>query len=572
MKKIQILIISLLAIFTSLSAQTNLGKVFFELKDYELAKKYFQQKLAENPGEANYYLGEIAFAEGNLEAAADFFNKGMSTNEAYCRIGLAKIDLKKGNKADALSTYLQLTRKHSGDMNIFAAFGYAYLDNKAYQDVQTVLNDMQKAKKNDPIIYILEGDMLYAQDKIGEAAGKYETALRFDSKLELAYIRLAEAYEKSSWQTSVEYLNNLLEQNPNYTVAYRNLGRIYSNAKVGQWQKAIDAYKTFFAAGYYTLDDIGKLAQALFFQAFFSDNNYEEANLKINEGLEIAPNDFTLNRFRMYVAARTQNIEAGLKYAEHFFSLKGDYIARDYIMYAQLLKEAKKYDEALEQYKQVLIIDVSNVDMYKEIGTIAALKGQNGVAADYFKIFVEKKGVNKVDIMDVFNMGRYYYIAASVRNAADSTMILNRYQDVDFIKTIAENELQKDSLLADKNMFIEKAINYYINQANSSFDLVIELNPSSYLGHLWKARASSLLDPESTIGLAKPHYEKTLEILLEREDKKPVMTFILEAYRYLAYYYYLKEDFPNVRINCEKILEIDPDEPTGNTLLKAIKK
>jgi len=572
MKKVKFFIIALFAI-VSLNAQSSLGKIFFDIKDYELAKKYFQQKLSDNPGEANYYLGEIAFAEGDLEAAANFFNKGLPTNEAYCKIGLAKIELKKGNKADALSTYLQLTKKYSGDVNILAAFGYAYLDNKSYQDVQTVLNDMQKAKKNDPSIYILEGDMLKAQDKIGEATPKYEMAILFNPKFELAYIKLAEAYENSSWQTAVEYLNNLLEQNPDYILAHRYLGRIYSSAKIGQWQKAIDAYKIFFAAGNYTLDDIGRYAQALFFQAFFSDNNYEEAYAKISEGLAIAPNHFTLNRFRMYVAARTQNIESGLKYAEHFFSLKGDYIVRDYTMYAQLLKEAKMYDEAIEQYKKALLMDATTVDMYKEMATIAALKGQNGMAGDYLKLYDQKRGAKKADIMDYFNMGRYYYIAANVRNANDTATLLSRYKDIDFVKTISENELQKDSILTNEQLFIEKALKYYMNQADKAYDAVIELNPDSYQGYLWKARVNALIDPDTELGLAKPHYEKVIEVLADREDKNQTMTSsLVEAYRFLAWYYYKNKDFPNTKLNSEKVLEFDPEETTAKTLLDELKK
>jgi len=572
MKKVKIFILSLLA-FLSLGAQNNLGKIFFDVKDYELAKKYFQQKLLDNPGEANYYLGEIAFAEGNLEAAADFFNKGLPTNEAYCKIGLAKIELKKGNKADILSVYIQFARRYSGDMDILSAFGYAYLDNKLYQEVQTVLNDMQKAKKNAPRTYILEGDMLKTQGKIGEATPKYEMAILFNPKFELAYIKLAEAYENSSWQTAVENLNNLIEQNPDYILAYRYLGRIYSSAKIGQWQKAIDAYKTFFSAGNYTLDDIGRYAQALFFQAFFSDNNYEEAYAKISEGLAIAPNDFTLNRFRMYVAARTQNIESGLKYAEHFFSLKGDYIVRDYTMYAQLLKEAKMYDEAIEQYKKVLQMDATAVDMYKEMATIAASKGQNGVAGDYLKLYDKKRGTKKADIMDYFNMGRYFYIAANIRNANDTAMLLNRYSDIDFVKTISENELQKDSILANEQLFIEKALKYYMNQADKAYDAVIELNPDSYQGYLWKARVSALLDPDTEMGLAKPHYEKVIELLVEREDKNQNMiSSLVEAYKFLAWYYYKNKDFPNAKIICEKVLEFDPEETNAKAILDELKK
>ena len=565
MKKVTIFIISLLTLF-SLSAQNNLGKIFFEVKDYELAKKYFQQKLSDNPGEAYYYLGEIAFAEGNIEAAAEFFNKGLPTNEAFCKVGLAKIELKKGNKPEATTIFLSLQRKFSGDLDVLAAIGYAYLDNNFRQDVLSVLKDMQKVNNKNPKIYVLEGDMLKAEDKIGDAAGKYEMALYFDSKFDLARIKLVEIYERSNWQIAVEKLNDLLEQNPNYILAYRYLGRIYTVN--GYWQKAIDAYKIFFAAGNYTLDDLGRYAQALFFI-----KNYDDAYEKIKEGLSIDPNNFVLNRLRMYVATHTQNIESGLGYAKQFFSLKGDNIALDFSMYAQLLKEAKMYDEAIEQYKKALAFDPSTVDMYNEMASIANLKGQNGIAADYVKLYIEKKGESKVLASDFFSMGRYYYIACNARNANDTALILSRFQDVDFTNSIAENEQQKDSLLTDKLFFIEKALKYYLNQADKAFDAFIERNQISYQGYLWKARTNALLDPDTELGLAKPHYEKVIELLAEKEDRNQNMDVsLVEAYRFLAWYYYLNKDFPNAKLNCEKVLELNPEESNCKAILDELKK
>jgi len=568
MRKVHFLFLLLLMFFAKLSAQTNMGTIFYDVKDYELAKKYFQQRLSENPGEANYFLGEIAFAEGDLDAAADFFNKGMQTNEGYCRIGLAKIELKKGQKPEALSIFLAVQKKYPRDMDILAAIGYAYLDNKLFQDVQTTLQDMQKIDNKNPKIYVLEGDMLKVQDK--EASGKYEMALYFDPKFYLAYIKLAEVYEKSNWQIAIEKLNDLLELNPNYILSYRYLGRIYTNN--GYYSKAIDAFKKFFVAENYNLDDIAKYVQALFF-----NKNYEEANEWIKKGLAIAPNHFVLNRLQMYVAAYTLNIEAGLKYAKHFFALRKDqpneYIALDYSTYGLLLEKAKMYDDALEQYKHALLLDGSLIDIYKDMATIANLKGQYGIAADYFKLFIVKKGRAKVEITDFFNMGRYYYMASTFRTAADTALVLSRYQEVDFLNAISENEHQKDSLLANEERFLEKAIMYYINQADKAFDAVIEQNPNSYLGYFWKARTNSLMDPESENGLAKPYYEKVVELLADREEKtNAIITSLLESYKFLAYFFYIKDDFQNVRLYCEKILEFDAENDIAKTLLKAIKK
>jgi tetratricopeptide (TPR) repeat protein len=571
MKKAKFLIVSLLVIFTSISAQNNLGTIFYSVKDYELAKKYFQQKLTENQAEAFYYLGEIAFAEGNLEEAANFYNKGMQTNvEPYCRIGMAKIDLKNGKKSEALATFLSVQKKYSGDIDILAAIGYAYLDNKLHQEVQDVLKDMLKIKKENPKIHVLEGDMLRAEDKIGDAAGKYETAIYFDAKFDLARIKLVEVYERSSWQIAIETLNELLDKNPNYILSYRYLGRIYTNN--GYYLKAIEAYKAFFDAGYYSLDDIAKFVQALFF-----NKNYDDANEKIKEGLAIAPDHFVLNRLRMYVAAYNLNIEEGLNYAKYFFSLRKenatDYIALDYSTYALLLKEAKMYDDAIEQYKKAFLLDATLVDNFKEMATIANLKAQKGVAGDYLKTYIEKKGADKVEITDYYYMGTYYYIASTVRNATDTAIVLKRYYDVEFLNAISGNELQIDSIRESESLFIEKSVKYYQNQAEKAFDEVIKRNPASYLGYLWKARTNSLMDPDSEAGLAKPYYEKTIEVLVDKEEKsKAFIDALVEAYRYLAYQYFIKNDFPTTRIYCEKILELDMENSTAIELLKAIKK
>ena len=570
MTKVKIFIVLLLPIFATLTAQNNIGIDYYVVKDYELAKKYFLQKLSVNPAETNYYLGEIAFAEGNLEEAANYYNQGLQTNmEPYCRIGLAKINLKTGQKLEAVSSFLALQKKYPKDIDILVAIGYAYLDNQMNDEVQSLIKEMQKIEKGNPKIYVLEGDMLKSEQKFGEAAGKYDMAIYFNPNHIHAYIKVAEVYERGGWQTAVEKLKEVIERYPDYKIAYRHLGKIYTTK--GYYQLAIEAYKTYFAAGYYSLDDIGRYVTALYF-----NKNYEEAYKMIKEGLTIAPEHFVLNRLQMYLAANTLNIEAGLKYAEQFFSLQknqevNEHIALDYSIYALILKEAKMFDEAIEQYKKALLLDNTVVDHYKEMATIANLNGRSDLAADYYNSYILKSLEDNIDVVDYFQLGRYYYSAATLRTAADTATMLNRHQDIQFIEAIAENEFQKDSLL-NEQLFMEVAVKYYLNQADKAFDMVIELAPDGYTGYLWKARVNSLMDPDSEIGLAKPHYEKTVEILSEREEiTGAIRSSLIESYSYLGYFYYLKSDNPNILLYWNKVLELDPENANAKMVLKTIK-
>jgi len=569
MKKVKIFIALLLPIFIGVNAQNNIGIGYLNVKDYELAKKYFLQQLSTNPAEAYYYLGEIAYAEGDLEAAENYYNQGLQTKmEPYCRIGLAKILLKKGQKVDAVAGFISVQKKYPKEIDILIPIGYAYLDNQLHKDVESLLAEMQKIDKKNPKIYDLEGDKLKAEDLIGQAAGRYDMALYFDPNYIPAYYKIAEVYEKINPQVAIEKMKELIDRDPNNNLPYRYLGRIYTSS--GRYQSAIDAYKEFFATGNYTLDDIARYASALFFI-----RNYEEADKMIKEGLAIAPDHFVLNRLQMYIAANTINVENGLDYAEHFFSLKKDkdvkeYIATDYSMYALLLKEAKMYDEALVYYKHTISMDSSAIDIYKEMAIIYGLKGQNDRAADLYNSYIEKGG-DKIEAMDYYQLGRYYYSAGNIRTTSDTTNIINRYQDDDFLTTISENELQKDSLLNEESLFIAKAVKFYLEQADKAFDKVIELVPEGNTGYLWKARTNSLLDPDTEMGLAKPYYEKVVEILSDRDEiTTTIKNSLIEAYSYLGYFYYIKSDNPNTLLYWNKVLELDPENASALMVLKEV--
>jgi len=95
--------------------------------------------------------------------------------------------------------------------------------------------------------------------------------------------------------------------------------------------------------------------------------------------------------------------------------------------------------------------------------------------------------------------------------------------------------------------------------------------PDHYLGYFWRARVNAILDPETVSGLAKPHYEKVAEIL-EKTNNAERKREMIEAYQYLGYYYYLKEDMPNSLIYFNKILVVDPNNTVAQEAIKGIEQ
>ncbi len=563
MKKVKFLIALFALTIGFAKAQNNIGIDYFRMGDFTLAKKYFDKELSQSPAEANYYLGEIAFAQGNKELAKSYYTKGQSY--FLSPIGLAKLDYKTNLKS-VETTLNTLVRANNSNLDFKIAAGYAYLEIGLKNKAAEIAEECLAADKKNPAAYILQGDIHKAAEEIGLAAGKYDMAIYFAPNYPLSYLKIAEIYEYNNWKGAIEKLKTLAELEKDYVLTYRYLGKIYTSN--GYYPDAIEAYKTFFAAKNYSAEDISRYASALYF-----NKQYDEAGKMVKEGIAMEPDNFVLNRLQMYVAANTQDHANGLQYAQKFFSMKKngkDYLAKDYAMYALILKDAKQYDEAIAQYQKALTIDPSAIEYYKDMAVVASSKKENWKAADYYNVYIEKAG-EKAEAMDFFQLGRYYYSAGNVRTAADTTAILS-LQNNDFVNSISENKVQADSLLKNKNLFIKKATDFYLHKADSAFDVIIARIPEGYTGYLWKARTKSALDPDSEIGLAKPFYEKTIEILSEKtEGTKTTNAALIESYSYLGYFYYLKNDTENTRLYWNKVLELDPENANANMVLKSLK-
>lgn len=527
----------------------NPGADYLSLGELKLAKEYFTQNLGQSPAESHYYLGEIAMAEGNTNEAKTQYDKGLAADpeSALNAIGVAKLQLKTNTKA-AEDQLKDIQKKNKKDVQIILAIAKAYLDNGMKEKAMEKIQDARKADKKSPYIYIFEGDMLAADNKPGDAAMQYDQAINFDSNCTLAYIKGAKVYEFINRPTAIDMMNKAIAIRPDYTIAYKYLAEI--NYRDGIYSEAVPAYKKFIEGGNYTTEDITRYAASQYFS-----KNVEEAKNIIIDGLKKDPNSFVLNRLLMYTYNDLKDYQPGVAVGEKFFSIPIDptdtvrkYLVQDYTAYGKILSETGNKQGAIAQFKKAVELKPDDAALYKSIASDMANEDLYVDAAEFLKKYIELSG-EAAEAMDYYSLGQYYWYAGG--NALVDTVSMSAAE-----ARAAAVEIFK--------------------KADEAFAVVTERVPDSYLGYYWRARANTQLDPQTEEGLAKPYYEEAAKAIEAKGDGSNKRQLV-EAYSYLAYYYYLQfeknkkpEDKANLKSYAEKLLETSPDNPTAISLLEYV--
>jgi tetratricopeptide (TPR) repeat protein len=261
------------------------------------------------------------------------------------------------------------------------------------------------------------------------------------------------------------------------------------------------------------------------------------------------PDKLVAKRLQAYALSKTQSGKQSVDAIQRFMQTapKDRLISLDYQTYAEQLEANKQYAEAAINYTKVIQLDDTKKDLLKEVGDMYERNHQPDSAILYYARYLDFIG--KPDPTISFNIGRNYYY------------------------------LGTDSLVTPENRLAA------LYKADSTFTKITELAPTSFLGYFWLARTNSMIDPETTQGLAKPYYEKVIEILADQTERyKKELT---ESYRYLGYYYYVqadaittkhknnpdfaKEEYLTSKSFFSKVLEIDADDATAKKAIESIK-
>jgi len=337
-------------------------------------------------------------------------------------------------------------------------------------------------------------------------------------------------------------MKKAIECDSTFVPAYREMGEIY--LLYDKYRLAREAYDKYISLITPDTRDLIRYASILVL-----DRDFEKASKIISQLKSQNIQDPKLLRIEAYTDYENGQYETGLANIRNFFAkaTPEDPISSDYEYYAQLLRKTNQDSLAVPQYLKAIELDTTRRVLYEQIAKIYKDMKNYPEAAKYYELnLVNKEQPTQVDY---FNIGWYYYAAATNKSETDSVKRMG-----------------------------------YVNEASRLFSKVSELSPNNHLGWFWQARTQTLKDPETQLGLAKPFYEKALAIVDTLPDK--YKKEITEATKYLGFYYYLKFDDASIKaqreqipiyrdsslLYWEKIQKMDPADKQAIEAIKALKK
>jgi tetratricopeptide (TPR) repeat protein len=459
-------------------------------------------------------FSSAAMAQDGTKADIDAVKKIISSKPA---------DLDKQMKP-----YYKENKKNAENL---VAFGREFMAAKDTANAKTYANYALQASKNKcAAAFILLGDIEAISDNGGGAAAQYEQAIYVDPKNPDAYYKYANVYRKISPSGAVAKLNELRQQRPDIAVDAL-AGRIYYMSN--EFDKALAAYDK---ADKNKMEerDLSDYAMSAFFK-----QKYDKALEVAKFGLTKNPRHAAFNRLAFFNSTELKKYEDALMYADALFnksdSAKFSYY--DYTYYGNALIGAKQPQKAIEMYEKALKQeDMDN--KAKRAGVVKQL-------SDAYR-----------DMEDFPNAIKHYkdYLASMEKPTANDLAALASLH-MQHGATLKDNEQAEAFKMADETYA----------------DLAQKYENAMEYATFMRARVNGQMDPDQSKGLAKPYYEKLVELIGPKTELDATEKARLkESYHYLISYYFIqKEDKATAKDYAAKMLVIDPENQIAKQVMDA---
>lgn len=529
-------LIFLLALgISSIAAQTESdGFLKLNQKEYLEAKQIFAALLKDDPKNAAalYGMGEYYYYTGKTDSAKICYQNGLAASSSYAPnyAGMGKISLLSA-PGEAEVYFKDAVKKSKKDATALVSIARAYYEQtpKKLDDAKRYIDLAITTDAKNAYAYFLNGMIELDRNNTSSASLQFDRAIYFDPNLLQAYLYQSDIMSMAqNFPKAVESIDQAISVNPQYWPAYKQLGELYYNNQ--KYPDAVTNFATYFK-NVPADKDVTHYAYSLFF-----NKQFEDARKIIDKLAQENPNDYILLRLLGYISYETKDLINGKNTMDKFFTLipADKILTDDYSYYGKMLSASGNDSLAVENYKLALKKDSSQYLVYDELARSYNKLKKYDESLQCSNKYMSKKP--NVVPSDYFQLGKAYY---STANNLD-------------VKTDSLKQLK------------------YFQSADSLFAKVEVLSPNSYLGTFWRARVNSAIDRETTLGLAKPFYEKALETL--GSDPVKYKREVSEVYAYLGFYYYVKEDAATSLGYWKKLLEVDPENLKAQEAIKSLEK
>jgi tetratricopeptide (TPR) repeat protein len=539
-------------VFLSLMSQSQWLKETMRMAEnerFESAKNSFRNLVIAEPsnGDIYYYFGETyfnqsltlrdtVFARVLKDSASIMYKKGSEVDPANPLnfVGLGKILWynKYQNQAEVLfKQALDMTKSKNATVMLKIAETYINADFKSLKAANELLAKALKLEPKNPDVHILIGDAMLEADPMDGSGPvkKYNEAAALDVNSAKPILRIGKLYYRAkNPNEALRWYKEAIKIDSTFAPAYLEMGELYIMASINN--KALESYKK------YLILNNDKEARDRFSQVLWLNKLFEDAVNEISKIQLTDSSSYTLYRLLGYSYSEVgdkfapDGYKKGLYAMRKFFDMTSQktgfkYLSTDYSVVGKLLSKTGQDSLGIVELKRALEMDTTKKILNSDI------------ALAYYKI---KK----------YNEAIYYYS----RKIAAGDPTVNDY------------------------LYLGSA--YYASKqfalADSAFKKVTTASPELTLAYKYRAKCNVQLDPDSKLGLAKPHYEKVMELILAKPElleKGNNKKDLIEAYEYLgAYNLIILKDKDKATEFFTKIKDLDPNNKKVMDFFKDVEK
>jgi len=574
----------------SVKAQTLTDAVTFTKNEqYDEAEALFKKLIQAEPGnsKAFFFYSENTllniFADtisNSLQVAAreaeELFNKGMSASaaEPLNYVGLARIAYYLGNDAKAEEFRVKakgLLMPYKKIKQIPNPSEYAFTLGKIAEsyirfesvDTSKAMPFIREALTIDPKnsdVFLIAGDIFLMLNNASNAIRNYNYAQANNPQSPTANMKIGNIYARArNLMAAIPYFEQAISLRDNFSPAYRELGQLYSMA--GRFDDAMKYFEK-----YLELTKGNIPAKIRYVNALFYAKDYKTVIKNVEEIFEVDQSRIYLNRIAGYSAYEQGNYPLSVSYLDKLFTqLPEDRLIRkDYIYFARaLVKKNQNYSSqviatdndianlAKLQEKYPTVKPPENVKLKGEIDALAvkvnAEKAQIEAAEDElnkaFDLYEKAINFTGEDVNLINEKANFLNANRRYKRAADTwARLLDKGRDS-----------EKDFMQIGKAYYISKDF----DSAEQIFGRMAAKYPGNLQPVLWMANVASSKDPDSEQGLAKPKFEKLLEVA-SRDSVKNAQE-MYDAMRFLGYDALQNKKYDEAEYYYTRMLNLAPD-------------
>jgi tetratricopeptide (TPR) repeat protein len=469
--------------------------------------------------EANFELGRLYQMREKTDSASYYFNRAAGpTPFGMVAEGRALLAQGKASEADAKFDAAAKATKNK-DTKVLTMIAQAYGESNV-KDITKPLTYVKTAEalgkgKDDPSLMVARGDIYLLTDQGGgEAMSSFDRAIAANpNNVEAYYKRGVLSVRSRNGAAAKENLDKAIALNPQYAPAYKELAEMYYSA--GQYDKAVSTFQQ-----YTSMAEKSANTDAEYASFLYLSKKYPESLAEVNKVLAVEPNNLTMNRLKAYTLYETNDYAGAAAAMDQYMKVAPaeKIIPEDYSYQSKILLKSNRSEEAITVLQKAITATADpakKADLQNDLATAYMAK------RDYASALKVYKSKGNPDLADQFRIGTAF------------------------------------------------TGNKQYAQADSVYNIITTAKPTYAPAYQARAQANFNLDPDSKKGLAKPYYEKYIE--LTSADPTKYSRGLIEANNYLGYYNLQKGDKAAATPYYQKVLELDPANKDATGAMAIIK-